>query len=729
MAYAVAYLAAPLGELAADGTAPPRLAILQLILVPEILVEAWFGDPPVPYVLDRFFVAAGATAILVCTWRWGVWALRALRYETALRPGERAATAISLGLAALSTIVFCLALSGFPGGRLILAGMLVLPAVFDGLRFAVRRIDPGTAVPSMKGALRAASRYRWWIAVAVLFAAPILLGGMLPPLEFDVLEYHLQAPKEFFSAGRLHFLPHNVYGNMPLGAEMFPLAGMVLTGDVLTGAMIGKTVIAAFALLGAVWAYVVAARLGGRAAGWCAAIVLLSSPWTVRVSTLGLIDLVPGVYLLAGLWLLLRPGRSQARRDPQGEGPSAAAVFLAGAFAGTAAGCKYPAVLFCTLPVAFVLAVRLRRCPQSWLVSGLVFFGGALAAGGGWYLKNWWFTGNPVYPLLDDWFGGPAWDVAQQASWHRVHRPPDFAVASLLHDLRQLAFGSAQSPFVLPGVVLGVLAAIRRRRLRGMLGVLAFGVVAWWSATHRLERFLVPLLPLAAVVGGVGAADAFRRLRATFAVADDRRSPVGKRTERKPSASSRKGRHSRRLSRAAASAETTEPPRGSLVWRMVAAGLVFLIAVDWFSVTTSLGGDNRYFVSLETLKHDRTSAPIRVLNTLETDPGERILAVGDAALFYLDKPVMYATCFDRHPWRTIAEGRSPREIARELNARRIRYVYVNLTELDRYRSPGNYGFDPFVQAEQFTALERAGVLRRIAEGDRPRYVIYRVESP
>ena len=42
---------------------------------------------------------------------------------------------------------------------------------------------------------------------------------MLPPVDFDVREYHLQAPKEFFQPGRISFLPHNVYANMPLGAE------------------------------------------------------------------------------------------------------------------------------------------------------------------------------------------------------------------------------------------------------------------------------------------------------------------------------------------------------------------------------------------------------------------------------------------------------------------------------------------------------------------------------
>ena len=53
----------------------------------------------------------------------------------------------------------------------------------------------------------------------------MILGSMLPAIDFDVLEYHLQGPKEYFQAGRIAFLPHNVYTNMPFGVEMLHLLG------------------------------------------------------------------------------------------------------------------------------------------------------------------------------------------------------------------------------------------------------------------------------------------------------------------------------------------------------------------------------------------------------------------------------------------------------------------------------------------------------------------------
>ena len=40
---------------------------------------------------------------------------------------------------------------------------------------------------------------------------------------YDVLEYHLQLPKEYYENGAITYLPHNVYANFPSAAEMLYL--------------------------------------------------------------------------------------------------------------------------------------------------------------------------------------------------------------------------------------------------------------------------------------------------------------------------------------------------------------------------------------------------------------------------------------------------------------------------------------------------------------------------
>ena len=86
------------------------------------------------------------------------------------------------------------------------------------------------------------------------------------------------------------------------------------------------------------------------------------------------------------------------------------------------------------------------------------------------------------------------------------------------------------------------------------------------------------------------------------------------------------------------------------------------------------------------------------------------LLVGQAAVFHLDRPIVYNTVFDDETIETIARGRSPAEVGEALRRLGITHVYVDWFEIDRYRSPGNYGFTPFVTPEVFDRLVAAGVL-------------------
>ena len=97
------------------------------------------------------------------------------------------------------------------------------------------------------------------------FVVLMILGSMLPTIDFDVLEYHLQGPKEYFQAGRIAFLPHNVYTNMPFGVEMLHLLGMEVLNDWWWGGLVGQLLVAFFGPATAIL-IAAAARAGDRPA-------------------------------------------------------------------------------------------------------------------------------------------------------------------------------------------------------------------------------------------------------------------------------------------------------------------------------------------------------------------------------------------------------------------------------------------------------------------------------
>ena len=134
----------------------------------------------------------------------------------------------------------------------------------------------------------------------------MLLGAMLPAIDFDVLEYHLQGPKEYFQAGRIAFLPHNVYTSMPFGVEMLHLVGMEVLGDWWWGGLVGQLLVALYAPAAAVLIAAATARVATRRAAWLAAVIYLSHA----------VDLPDGRDRLCRRPALLLSRRPDLGRDP-----------------------------------------------------------------------------------------------------------------------------------------------------------------------------------------------------------------------------------------------------------------------------------------------------------------------------------------------------------------------------------------------------------------------------
>ena len=136
--------------------------------------------------------------------------------------------------------------------------------------------------------------------------------------------------------------------------------------------------------------------------------------------------------------------------------------------------------------------------------------------------------------------------------------------------------------------------------------------------------------------------------------------------------------------------------------------------------------NNAWFVPLAALRHDpqRIKPWHEFFNAHAADGG--VLAVGDAACFDIEAPVLYNICFDDCIFQRLVEGRTADEVHRELLARHIAYVYVDWGEIARYRRPENYGFTDFVQPAVFDRLVNQGVLLPLEPIDGSATRTYRV---
>ncbi len=634
-----------------------RVDFLAFLAVPDELWSSW-TDYANPHLIDRVPILLTAGGILAFATVIGWLLMVACRADTRLTRLEHFVFATSVGLSAVSLYTLCVGLSGLlryrtafwiPAALVLMVASRTWVSRRRHSSTAGSRPDETSAPQNFICGSSIFSTFCLWATVP--FVAVIFLGGMLPPIDFDVREYHLQAPKEFYQRGVIQFLPHNVYGNMPLGAEMLSLLAMVLVDDWWTGALVGKTLIAAIAPLGALGLLAAGRRYFSPNTGSVAALVYLSTPWIVLVSTSGLMEGVSALFLLLSFyafWMWRDDDRAGICATARGR------LLLCGFLAGSAVACKYPAAVFVCLPLLAAVTVCARATRSKSVAWFLV---AVSAACGPWLVKNAVLSGNPVYPLACELLDGETRTAAKDAQWRRAHSPPNYTLMDAAARLASFGLRSEWlSPLLIPLAAVSLLPRQSRRATLWLWGYVAYVLVTWWLFTHRIERFWVPVLPIVALLAGIGAnwLVSWRRVLAT----------------------------------------------------LLTAGLVS----NLLFVTSGPGGYNRYFANLASLRSSPERVPkwFAFLNH-HVPAGKAVLAVGDAAVFDLEVPVYYNTTFDDSWFEQWVRESSPETWRGDLS-RRISHVYVHWGEIARYRQPGNYGFTPFVQPEVFDRLVAQGAL-------------------
>lgn len=700
-----------------------------LLLIPDETIGGWF-DGPVTWrgLWDRVAVVGVAAVVVAQAAVGGGLLLRGFGWFARLARVERIALAAAFGLGIQANVTLLLGLSGglqIPAAALVVAIATWLCGALGG--WGIRRLRgpqaaeaaeaivdiPLTTSPNSKHtgnatalqkatALPKAGITELSIAssalalprvIAALFAVLLILRSLLPPAEYDVREYHLQAAKEWWQAGEIGFLPHNIYANMPMAAESQAIVAMMWF-DLLGvdadawwwGALAGKVVIAAYAILTALLIGGVARRLlpddwgpdGCLPDGWRSlaaewgVVLALAFPAVVEVASLGLIEPAVASYLAAGL-LIAAATSSLA--------PSALGVGLAGGFA---VACKYPAVLIVLPVLAAILgptfgptlgskrqgATDGARPPGPLARFGLarprdyLTFAIAVGLGGGWwYAKNALLAGNPVYPLLGHWFGGETLTPEKIAQWNRGHAVPGYSLGGLGGSIPDLLWRwRLQGWLVVPAVLWGVILGWRYPAVRWLAASGGYVFAAWWLATHRIERFLIPAAPLAFTLAAIGVAEFIRAV--------------------------------------------------GIRWATVV--LCGLAAMNGLYVASPVLGDSRIAVDLRYLRRDDESASsvsrlpehVRWVNQ-HLGPEDRVLIVGDAAVFDYEVPLAYSTTFDRSPLAAIIE-RPEAEWSAALRERGFTHLLVHWGEIERLRS--TYGFEERITPALIARMYQAGAI-------------------
>jgi hypothetical protein len=310
----------------------------------------------------------------------------------ALSTPERIALEGVIGLGVISLVALGLGLVGLFRG-LVFWPLLLVTALL------LRRDLRGwvSAGVGLIGRMRLDTGWMRYLAFLTgLLLALAVIRALAPPYAWDAYTYHLVAPSRYLAAGRIVAAPDNFFLGFPELAELLYGVGMSLFGRDTVPALIHF----GFGLFGLLAVAGLTARHADRAAGWLAALLLVSAASIWLLLGYPYVDLAAlacgaAALVAATLWRSTRRG---------------GLLMLMGVFVGLALGVKYTSV---GLGIALAVYIFVSE-PCRALRNGLIFGLAALLAFAPWLLKGALLYGNPLYPFL---FGGLNWDAQRAATF------------------------------------------------------------------------------------------------------------------------------------------------------------------------------------------------------------------------------------------------------------------------------------------------------------------------
>jgi hypothetical protein len=481
---------------------------------------------------------------------WLAWLVAALGIGGVLQPLFRlkrdshnasllVATSASLGLGAMSLLVLLLGLAGLLN-RLTAIGIIAVGIILS-IAWLLRS---NLQTPDIRAWFAKSAGWNWLWLLAGPFAAVTTVGAMYPPYllwtqdephGYDVVEYHLQVPREWFEAHRIVPLTHNAFSFFPFNVEMHYLLAMHLRGGPWAGMYLAQFMHAGFMLLLVLAAWAGADAIFSRkserptalvsdppsaqrgvvayagtdvifpvksgrwpTAGIVAGLAVVSAP---LIAQLGAIAYDEGGFLLFGIlsliWAMLavRDVEDRVRR-----------FVLAGVFAGLSCGSKLTGLpeIMTAIGVIAVAMLLFQKSPNlvkrmmpvvAFAVAGMLTFSP-------WLIRNQIWVGNPVFPELPS-LGHGYFSQSQIERWHHAHTPqpqqrgiPARLKAGVVEVLSNWQFGYV----LIPVGVIAIALSRLNPHVRFLAAMLALLALFWLGFTHLQGRFFVLGIPICALI-------------------------------------------------------------------------------------------------------------------------------------------------------------------------------------------------------------------------------------
>ena len=295
-----------------------------------------------------------------------------------------------------------------------------------------------------------------------------LIQTLAPPTSYDALMYHLEGVNIFFEHGAIVPVPGNFQVNFPFLFELLFSIGLAFGSMSFPAVLSLYTAVLFFGLV-----FGFAARFLEQEIAWHSVGIVMGTPIVGFWIAWPGVDFAWAAYLFASLYLVLI---WMSEKTPK-------LLALAGVMSGLSISMKYLG-----LPWSFVIGVlvlwesRLENTNLHFIRNAALFGVVALLIGSPWYLKNWIWFGNPLFPFI--------WGSSKLVS----------SEAAALHEAYTASFGRTNN--LLDIVVLPVKLYTQNENFSTIVGLEVPSILAPLGLVYLLKRRISVLNILILVSSG-----------------------------------------------------------------------------------------------------------------------------------------------------------------------------------------------------------------------------------
>jgi len=441
-------------------------------------------------VLDEILIG---TALILASLLAGNRFLKFFRLE-GISTLEEVLFSAGIGLGLLSTSIFLLGLFQilYPKSVIILSvGFCVLAAsnykYGKTLLVSVKKCSPNLSIP--ESAI---------ILVIFCFAGLTLVNTLTPPVSRDALIHHLAVPKWYVTHHGIVDIPFSIPSYYPPFMEMLYTGALLLSSDILA-----KLIHFVFYVGSLLLTFLLAKRFLSTVMALMAVLLFGSLPVVFQVSSIAYADLGLTFFTLGALVALYHWSQTRATGW----------FLLSALMTGWAVGCKYNGLIILFILLMGIISILSQwKSPFRSVMKNLtIFLLVVLTVNILWLGRNYWFAGNPGYPLAKDLVGKP-WLPNQprysqfqirkmlygETLWDQIFLPWNISIKTTSNACHEL--DGVINPVFL--IFLPFFLCLSRKP-EGMKRIAYFCLLYFlffWASSRVRLRYLMPIYPLLGII-------------------------------------------------------------------------------------------------------------------------------------------------------------------------------------------------------------------------------------